>query len=306
MRLKLQPRFGIGLLWATLGFSACFAAREKTTQTALEFKGRIDKGYARLALGCVEEADAVFRGALGQAHVTDDVDLIIQARLALGQTAVRRGDKDDAMAQYDQALLHARQEHRSALEVESLVGRSGLQPDPGDDLKAARTLCEQSAPAECGLVYNAQGLEARRGGRMEEARRLWESALAANQGSGRTIRQADNHLNLGLLDEVEGRPDAARAHYLRARELDAQVSNRAGLAQDLLRLSELEEHAERREAALSYGLRALGALEVAGDRNALPALLDRLIPMADSPALKNELAALKEHWAGKTGPPRCQ
>lgn len=153
-----------------------------------------------------------------------------EASFRLGRVAFRQGHYDDALRAFEQARAAAMQ-HED--------GRLRAQAENG-----------------IGAVHYAAGAYA-------QARAAYQVALAL---TGDPLTQGKIRLNLGVIANIEGDFDAARAHYLRSRAIFQQLGDESNEALALHNIGMLHaDRGEQPEAEEAYA-RCLALCERQGNR----------------------------------------
>jgi putative nucleotidyltransferase with HDIG domain len=200
------------------------------TSAGPDASARLDEGRREERAGNVAAAEAAYRAACVQAEAAGD--------RATQSTALRH------MA----LLRHQRGEAGPALEL----ARRAY------DVALAAGQRELAAHA-----LNVLGAFTFEGGDLAGARRHYDSALALASGS--TALRARIEQNLGIMATVEGRHEAAMAHY--GRSLDAYVAlgDQRGIALAYHNLGMISADRDRWDDADSYFRHAFQGAERAGD-----------------------------------------
>lgn len=102
------------------------------------------------------------------------------------------------------------------------------------------------------------------------------AALDAARRQGDVVGQAEAHRGLGLAEDRLDRPDAARAHYLRALELFGEVGDHAGQARIHQHLSRMSEAQGRHQQALGHAHDSLAHHRAVDDRAGQSAALNHI------------------------------
>ncbi|MEV5955027.1 BTAD domain-containing putative transcriptional regulator [Streptomyces sp. NPDC051987] len=102
------------------------------------------------------------------------------------------------------------------------------------------------------------------------------AALDAARRQGDAGGQAEAHRGLGLAEDRLERPDAARAHYLRALELFGEAGDRAGQARIHQHLSRMSEAQGRHGEALDHAHDSLALHRAVADRAGQSAALNHI------------------------------
>lgn len=201
-----------------------------------------------------------------------------------GVRAFRRGEHRKAATLLGQAVQADPDGPEKRINYALTLVGLGRPAQARDELLTALDLAEPGSESaakahlELGRLYRAR--------RPAEARRHFEAALAIDP------RSVPPHVELGRLEQSQGRLDAALAHYAEARVLDPGIADvRFWHAALLIALG---RHDEAR-AALEEDLRAVG------EDRALRLLLARLLSAAPDAALRDARHARRLLDATSTG-----
>lgn len=279
----------------------CFSTPETVPPRVDAATRAMEAGAREEARGCLESALGHYEVVLRQAALGGLIPLSVEARLAAARVAAAQGDKQSASHLLWRALLDAKVQAREDLRVRALVQQAYLEGLDGEaagkSLNDALVTCCTHAPDECGAVLNALGQQARRRGERGLARQSFTEALNANRTAERFTAEADNRMNLGLLDEEAGQFDAAQKQYEAAFQLDRRTGNSAGVAGALEGLMRVAAAKGDVPTALSQGLSALDVWEALGRLDQAmrlaSALIKQPLPAQEAAALTKKIGDWK-------------
>jgi tetratricopeptide (TPR) repeat protein len=266
------------------------------------------EGLHRFDRGEPDGAEEMFRAALREAELVDDLPGQAEAWNNLGTLAFARGDLDDAttyhlfaLRLYERRRPRQRGEVRARTNLGNVLLASRRTREASDQFTAARRLAEHLGAADVGLRARA-GLAALLLESGEPARALSES--------GEVIRAAgeakdDEAAAAALAVQAEAllasaRPLEARASLERALELDRKRAAPFAVAQDLRGLARVAERLGDRAAAADLLLRCsrisrwVGMLELAErELAAASALLEQGPDALERALVRQELEAVR-------------
>lgn len=182
--------------------------------------------------------------ALEFARLADDSEQETQALINRGEIALREGDLETALRDFEAA-----RENRASAEEE---------PDPV-------------------LLHNLGTLYARQES-FDEARRMLDQARAINEEQRNWAELASNYFMLASISSRQGQHEQAREQALQALDYDKRAENSPGIAADLQALGRISERLNDDEAAYRYYLRSL---RVFLSFNSVPGSLDTLSALED-------------------------
>jgi DNA-binding SARP family transcriptional activator len=285
---ELDPdRFGELAAW--------FAAeRQRRTATAL---GEVERAWRGAAA-----ADGDWESALLHAHREVAVEpqaeqgyrRMMRAQLELGRVR-------DALATYERCRRWLRADLDQPPDAATTALAQRALRDQAASPDAGRTLVElaweeyqrgRSAAAEHAAIaalgalersrdasgvaeaYFVLGSIAQRRGDGATARAWWSLALRASTTPMDDAAVLARHLNLAMVHDGLGAPDAARHHYLAALDLARALGDQRAEAIALNNLAHLALAAGRREAARDLSAAARALAEATGDARLLAAVLE--------------------------------
>ncbi len=240
-----------------------------------EAKESLSRGNYWYGRGCYHEAERFYQEGLNAARLSDEVLLIIRAQNSLGAAALAQGEKAAAASYLEQAF-NLTSGHPDRPELDKVLGNLGslaFQAGRNQDAEefwrqAAQTAEERNvsaAPYYCDLarLYLATG-------RAADFSTMAARALAAAEVPGQEPAVLADALNLaGQEAQSAGDAALAEARFRRALELDRQIENTTGLAQDTEALGLLLIRLERYSEAAGLLDRAFFLWLASGhDRNA--------------------------------------
>jgi CHAT domain-containing protein len=165
-------------------------------------------------------------------------------------------------------MLHraAREEQEEALVLESLgtvQRRAAAYKEALVSFDRALTLMHRHGDRHGeAIVLNSQGATHFQMGHLERARDLYAKALALAQEIAEPGTQAYARINLGWLEEVQGRPQAACVHHRAALAILRRQGDRRGEISALFGLARAERKRGRLAVARSWAEAALARIEL--------------------------------------------
>jgi tetratricopeptide (TPR) repeat protein len=188
--------------------------------------------------GATDATVAAFESVLDMASTLAEWRRALACRNALGILEWSRNRFEDALAQYEAALLLAR-EHGSRVEE--------------------------------GVILNSLGVTLSKLNRPEEARTVLEESVSLNREAGQCMLEAHALAGLGHVSRTLGKQDRAADYFQRSAQLRRDAGDRSGEAWMLRRLAEtymtLGKSALARESADA----AAHAATASGDAGAIAA-----------------------------------
>lgn len=265
------------------------------------------EGLRRLERGDAEGADAMFREAVREAELVDDLTGQSEAWNNLGALATARGEPRAAWAYHASALrLHRASgaprdagEVRTRMNLASAMLASGRVPEAKEQLAEAIRLADSlgtpraALMARVGLAAIALRSGDGPGARQQAAAAAAEARLATDDGALAAALSVE-----GAALELSGDRAAARARLEEALAIDRKREQPAAVADDLRALARLAEASGDRAAAASFLARASRIARRTGQLDVAESELRRAIALAEAAApddvaeLRAELAAL--------------
>jgi tetratricopeptide (TPR) repeat protein len=178
-------------------------------------------GRAWLAAGDPAKAEREFRDGLEYGRMAASPGAQALATAGLGEVAWARGDREGALALFEQAVVIA-----------------------GKDQAALAIALHDEATALAGL------------GRGAEAEAGLAKAASINAKAGRWSEVGANRYVLASILSKAGRYDEALAQAGLALEADRKVENGPGMAKDLAALATISQKMDRKQAAFDYWRRS--------------------------------------------------
>jgi tetratricopeptide (TPR) repeat protein len=293
----------LALLALLLAAPACSAPPPRPAATAAQ---RLNgEGLRRLERGDEEGAEQLFRDALREAELVDDLLAEAEAWNNLGALAAARGDARGAWASHAAALrLHQARGVRDKGEVRTRTNLGGAMLLAGEAEPARIQFTEAVALARA-LGDPGAGRMAQVG--LAAARLRQNQAPAAREEAAQaaaSARAADDQGALGAALsiegaalEIEGRLDEARARYDEALAIDRQREQPAAVAEGLRSLARVAEKQGDRQGAAALLGRGARALRRLGRLDEAEADLARAITLAgpgpEAEALEAERKAIQ-------------
>lgn len=292
--------------------SACGGPKNGPPPTAVE---RLNaEGVRRLDRGDDPGAEAMFRDALREAELVDDLGGEAQAWNNLGALALARGDLEQAFASHAAALrLHEQRGVRDEAEVRTradlgtallALGRTDDAQRQFDEAIALATHLGRPDAALLAEVGRAAVLL-----RVGKAAEALEAAGRAATDAGRAKDEAAKGGALaiqGVAFEATGRLDEAKRALERALDVDRARGAPRGVRDDLRALARVAERrgdAKRAAELLSRTARIARRL---GDLAGASRDLDRAIALARgteaAAGLEAERAVIERVRSGRAGP----
>lgn len=263
-------------------------AHGEPAATEAEIVSRLQEGWQRLYSGIFESAHAAFKEAIHLSKLVGDASLEAEALAGLARCRERRGQNDDAMHLYEEALGLLREHAAPPAAAEAVCGIARCHQTRGDTRLALHVLESYL------LELQTQHLSDPRALMRVYASLVWPcTELGLNERANDVAANA-----LRLQASVEEPEEIARMHLNAARAL--LNSGRSGDALTSLRLAEeifrnLSWHTEIARAQTNKGIVLMnqGDLPAAQEALEAAAALFRSVGFTKSEARNlNELARL--------------
>ncbi len=217
-------------------------------------------------LGDYQSALVTFKRALAESRAGRDKRGEYRALNGVGMVLVFIGDSTEVIANAELVLAH--------------VTRPGDATDPEDQRIEARALCNK------GEAYYSLG-------RLPDALRLFERALAIWTRAGDRAGQALAQLNKGYALSDSGETQAAAESHQRALLLWRVTDHRRGEALSLTAIGGIHSSLDETRLALKLHQQAKQILETLGDRRGLAVVVNNL---ARTHELLSEFDEAREHY----------
>ncbi|MDR2368546.1 MAG: hypothetical protein LBF58_10665 [Deltaproteobacteria bacterium] len=216
-----------------------------------EAKDALGRGNHWFQRGCPAEATRYFDLGLEQARLADDVPLIIKALNARGATLMAQNQLNPAALSLQQALELSLAQDRNP-ELDSVLGNLGLlalKANRRDDAKDLwdRAVAEAKGKSRSPILYhcNLARLALAANDQAAFAREVG-LALAETENPAAPESAVADALNLAALKALSDGDDPLAESYLdRALALDRKNENQIGIAQDLETLAGLQSKTDR-------------------------------------------------------------
>lgn len=180
-------------------------------------------GRVYAATGDYGEATENYALALQFAELADDDEQRVQTYINRGELALRRGDDDGAIAEFE---------------------RAGEIDAANEELNNA-------------ILYHNLGTLYARQGRLDDAVAEIERARAVNEENDDWVELASNYYMLASIASRRDRYEDARSYAQLALDNDKRAENSVGIAADLLALGRISSSLNDPEEAYQYYLRSL-------------------------------------------------
>jgi len=180
-------------------------------------------GRVYAATGDFAEATENYELALQFADLADDDEQRVQTYINRGELALRRGDDDGAITEFE---------------------RAGAIDAANEELNNA-------------ILYHNLGTLYARQGRLDEATEEIERARVINEETDDWVELASNYYMLASIASRRERYAEALSYAQLALDNDKRAENSVGIAADLLALGRISSHLDDQEDAYQYYLRSL-------------------------------------------------
>ena len=255
--VRIWRVFIVTALLAPLLFSACGGQKVKPDPALItEAKRLASQGSDLYDRGCFAEAERFFFRAMETSRLMDDRLAIVKARNNLGAAALAQGNLEQAGKHLAKALALNESVNDPALEslilgnLAALAFKSGNREDAEHLwLRALETAKTDEAQTGVALHQANLGMLCRLMLRFTEAEAYLRGAQAVALAGGQTGILAGVHSELGLLFQATGDLDLAEQHLKTALDLDKEVENPRGIAEDLEKLGRLYQAAGKWDKA---------------------------------------------------------
>lgn len=273
------------------------------------------EGLRRLERGDLAGAEGMLRDALREAELVDDLPGQAEAYSNLGALAAQRGDRDGALVMHTSALrahlaagAGTAGEARARTNLGGALMALGRRDDARAEFTRAIAVSDALGDARVGLTARVGLATLTLTTSVDEAERLARDAAGLARKLGDDAALASALVAEGVAREARGDRDGGRARYAEALELDKRREDPGAVADDLGRLSQVEESLGKRGEAASLSarrsrvLRRMGRL---GDARAAMERATTLATGAEAAAYSVEADALREAERGgpAAGPP---
>lgn len=271
------------------------------------------EGLRRLERGDLAGAEGMLRDALREAELVDDLPGQAEAYSNLGALAAQKGDADGALAMHLAALrahlsagAGTRGEARARTNVGGALMSAGRRDEARREFERAIAVSDALGDPKVALTARVGLATLALSRSPEEAERLAKQAADLARREGDDAALASALVAEGVAREARGDHATAKARYEEALALDKKREDPTSVADDLERLSRVEERLAHRDVAASLSarrsrvLRRMGRL---GDAIAAMARAASLAPGSDGDAYRVELDALKSAQKPDAPPP---
>lgn len=272
--------------------------------------------FAGAALFSSRSIDAGCRRFEQAVEVCEANDLAFQlpaAHASLGEWQVWSGRLDRSRRHARRAVELSRQVGRPGWEAFGLTGLGAAAALQGDHGRARKWLSEAQAVLRqhglAGTQYEMHlrpwlALSAYASGDLEAARAAAEGIVRTGRGGGSRWGESIGEWLLGVLAQVEERPDDARLHLAASRALSTDPRVPLPLGRSLLGLAELAKQDGDLDEAWELAHGGLEVLDDYGDRVGAAAALEAIAGLAvglDDPERALRLLAASERFHADTG-----
>ncbi|MCC6647107.1 MAG: tetratricopeptide repeat protein [Polyangiaceae bacterium] len=272
------------------------------------------EGLRRLERGDLGGAEGMLRDALREAELVDDLPGQAEAYSNLGALAAAQGDPAGALAMHTAALrahlaagAGTRGEARARTNVGSALLSVGRRDDAAAEFARAREIARALSDERVGLVARVGEATLALTRSPEEAERLARDAAALARSLGEQAPLASALVAAGVATEARGDHAGARALYDEALSLDKAREDPGAVADDLARLSHVDERLGRRAEAASFAARRSRVLRRMGRLADARAAMERAASLAtgaDAESYRVEADALRAPTRPDAPPPR--
>lgn len=256
----MSVRAGLALV-AALSLAGCGGAPQPRPAPSAASRFNAE-GLRRLERGDLSGAEGMLRDALREAELVDDLPGQAEAYSNLGALAAQRGDADGALAMHLAALrahlaagAGSRGEARSRTNVGGALMAVGRRDDARAEFTRALAISDALGDAKVGLTARVGLATLALSRSPEEAERLAREAAELARKLGDDAALASALVAEGVSKEARGDRAGARARYDEALALDKRREDPGAVADDLARLSRVEELLGRRDEAASLSAR---------------------------------------------------
>ncbi len=266
------------------------------------------EGLRRLERGDLAGAEGMLRDALREAELVDDLPGQAEAYSNLGALAAQRGDRDGALVMHTAALrahlaagAGTAGEARARTNLGGALMALGRRDEARAELTRALSVSESLGDARVGLTARVGLATLALSTSAEEAERLARDASALARRLGDDAALASALVAEGVAREARGDREGARGRYAEALDLDKRREDPGAVADDLGRLSQVEESLGNRAGAASLSARRSRVLRRMGRLGDARTAMDRAAALAtgrDAAAYSVEAEALREAARG--------
>lgn len=271
------------------------------------------EGLRRLERGDLGGAEGMLRDALREAELVDDLSGQAEAYSNLGALAAQKGDAEGALAMHLAALrahlaagAGTRGEARARTNVGGALMALGRRDDAAREFTRAIAVSDALGDAKVALTARVGLATLALSRSPEEAERLAKQAADLSRREGDETALASALVAEGVAKETRGDRTGAKARYEEALVLDKKREDPSAVADDLERLSRVEELLGHAADAASLSARRSRVLRRMGRLAHALAAMERAAALSsgnDQASYQAEVDALKSAQKPDAPPP---